>query len=92
MANLATLVANPYSIEDTSNGDPRFHAYRRIALCAYSFGWDAKTTEQSVLHLLDYPKVKKPYLRARSIDDLGVKHLERAASMLENRLDNEVYA
>ena len=37
-SNLERFFADPWSIFDTANGDPRLHAYRRIALGAYALG------------------------------------------------------
>ncbi len=78
---LATLLADPYSIEDTSGCDPRLHAYRRIALAAHALGYDLTRTTQSAMVVLGWPRGK------RMIDDLSIRQLEKVATAFEQVLD-----
>lgn len=73
--DLSAFFADPWSVFDTSGGDPRLHAYRRIALAAYALGWDCPQTCS----------------RIGNVDGLPRASLETLADGLEAQVDSEVY-
>lgn len=72
---LAGFFEDPFSVLDTSGGNPRLHAYRRIALAAYALGWDYTRT----------------CAQLGAIDTLGQTSLEALADALETQIDARVY-
>ena len=88
MNDLQAALTDPYSIEDTSNGDPRIHAVRRIALAAQALGKAPQTVAQDALFLLNYPMRKGIPV---SVQDLTARQLEKVADAYEQALDAQVY-
>ena len=81
-ALLAQAIADPYSIFDTSEGDPRIHAVRRIALAAVALGLDAESTGAAA----------RTILCRQGDDDEGFTALDlsRLADALEEALDSQI--
>ena len=80
--DFAQAMADPYSINDTSNGDPRVHIVRRIALAAMALGKSIREVEQDAIWLTDY--------KARDVARLTVKELHYVADAYEQRVDREM--
>lgn len=87
---LATLFQDPYDPLDTSGGNRRLHAYRRIILAAHALQYDLQQLTHAALFALNWPSddAGKP---ARSIDDLTLAQVEEVADSLEQMLDYRTY-
>lgn len=77
--NLAQAMADPYNISDTSGGDPRIHAVRRIALAAVALGLDAQATETTATRILGCDRLST---------ELRTEDLERVAAEMEVAVDD----
>lgn len=76
--NLSQAIAEPYSISDTSGGDRRIHAVRRIALAARALQYDISMTENVALG----------FVGGHSVSELSSTDLERIATQLEGLVDD----
>jgi hypothetical protein len=72
-------MADPYSIHDTSGGDARIHAVRRIALAAKALGKSVREVEQDAMWLTEY--------RTREVSSLTLHQLRFVADAYEQRVD-----
>jgi hypothetical protein len=83
------VINDPYSIDDTSGGDPRLFAVRRIALASIALGIKADAVEKVAVSIAKHASTLDNAYPCAS--ELTVADLNLIAASLEATLDSLMY-